>query len=214
MDEEIQIINESVKKKRFIDLIIKYKKSIYSFLIVLLMLLLVYFIYGDFQNRKNIKISNKYNGVLSNYSNDKKDIFINELIEIINSNNKTYSPLALYFLIDNELIKSNENVNSYFNQILNNINFDNETKNLIIYKKGLYNSQNISEVNLVEMLKPVLSSNSIWKPHSLLLIGDYFLSKGEKNKASDFYNQIILINNVNQNILNEAKLRIQQNLNE
>ena len=214
MDEEIQIINEDVKKKKIIDLIIKYKKFIYSFVLILFILLITYFIYDDLQDRKNIKISNKYNRILSNYDYDEKNIFNDELIEIINLNNKTYSPLALFFIIDNKLIQSQDDINHYFDEILNNTNIDNEVKNLIIYKKALFNSEKTSEVNLVEILKPVINSDSIWKSHSLLLMGNYFLSKGEKIKANDFYNKIILSKNVNQNILKEAQLRIRKNLNE
>ena len=39
--------------------------------------------------------------------------------EIINDKDKTYSPLALYFLIDNNLISSVNEANEYFDIIIN-----------------------------------------------------------------------------------------------
>ena len=39
-------------------------------------------------------------------------------------------------------------------------------------------------LELIEILKPIINSDSIWKSHSLLLLGDYFLSKDEKQNKS------------------------------
>ena len=81
-------------------------------------------------------------------------------------------------MIDNNIIESNQEVNLLFDQIIKNASLDKEMKNLLIYKKALFNSEFKLENELIEILKPIINSDSIWKSHSLLLLGDYFLSKG------------------------------------
>ena len=128
--------------------------------------------------------------------------------EIINNKDKTYSPLALYFLIDNDIQLTNEEVNNYFDIIINEINLDKEIKNLNIYKKGLFNSSFVSENELLLILKPVINSDSLWKPHALILLGEYFLDKNQNQKAKEFFNQILNIDNTNELLKIEAKKRL------
>ena len=84
-------------------------------------------------------------------------------------------------------------------------------KNLVIYKKALINADFISENEIIKILKPLVNSESFWKPHALLLRGDYFLFKGEKQKAKDVYIQITSIKNISKNILNQTQQRIRKN---
>ena len=130
------------------------------------------------------------------------------MTEIIESYDSTYSPLALFFLIDNQMINSKEEANILFDQILKNTSLEKEIKNLMIYKKTLINADYQPEDKIVDSLKPLINSKSIWKPHSLLLLGDYFLAKGEKQKAKDFYYQILNSNKTNEDIFNQAQLKI------
>ena len=119
--------------------------------------------------------------------------------------------MALFFLIDNNILNSNEEINHLFDQILNNVNLEREIKNLVIYKKALFNADFQPENIMIEILKPVINSDSFWKHHCLLLLGDYFLFKGEKQKAKDFYSQVLASQKTNENIFNQARLRIQIN---
>ena len=64
---------------------------------------------------------------------------------IINIKDPTYSPLALYFLLDNNLLNNKNEINKYFDILINETNLNEEIKNLIIYKKGLYNSDSANE---------------------------------------------------------------------
>ena len=52
------------------------------------------------------------------------------------ANDTTYSPLALYFLIDNNLIENQDEINMLFDELINKTSLDKEIKNLNIYKKG------------------------------------------------------------------------------
>ena len=136
------------------------------------------------------------------------------MIKIINKKNPTYSPLALYFIIDNGIQTSNVEINTYFDILINETNLDNEVKNLIIYKKGLFNADFENENNLLTILKPIINSESVWKSHALYLIAEYFFDKNQKQKAKEFYNQIINNEKSNAKIVSESKKRLIRDFNE
>ena len=58
----------------------------------------------------------------------------------------------MYFIIDNEILNENNEINKLFDQIINKTKLDKEIKNLIIYKKALFNSDFISENELLSIL--------------------------------------------------------------
>ena len=93
-------------------------------------------------------------------------------------------------------------------------NSDNEIKNLIIYKKALFNSDFVSENELLKILNPVINSESIWKSHALYLLAEFFYSKDEKQKAKEFFNQIIILPNANSTIKTESQKRLNRDLGE
>ena len=137
-----------------------------------------------------------------------------EFKEIINARDKTYSPLAFYFLLDNQMITSNEEINTYFDLLINELNLEYEIKNLIIYKKGLFNSDFSNENQLLSILNPVIKSKSIWKPHALYLMAEYYFAKNEKQKSKDFFNQIVVLENSNPKIKLEAQKRLRADFSE
>ncbi|MBT4958600.1 MAG: hypothetical protein HON33_01360, partial [Flavobacteriaceae bacterium] len=99
-------------------------------------------------------------------------------------------------------------INELFDVIIDDISLEKEIKNLIIYKKALYNADNSDENQLLEILKPIINSKSVWKSHALYLLAEYFYSKNEKQKAKEFFNQILTIDNANPNIVKEAQKRL------
>ena len=50
------------------------------------------------------------------------------------------------------------------------------------------------------ILNPLINSESIWKSHALYLVAEYFYSKDEKQKAKEFFNQILTLPQVNSDI--------------
>ena len=212
MDEDIEIINSNTKIENIKNFILKNKRKIIYFFSLLLFFIMVFFIYIEYEKRKTIKIADKYLFTTINYNEENKEYFIKELKDIIKSNNKTYTPLSLFFLIDNKLIHSNEEINLLMDEVIKNSNLDKEIRNLLIFKKALMNSDISSENELINTLKPIINSKSIWKYQSLLLIGDYFISKGEKEKAKDFYNKILNDKNANQNIIFQTRLKLRRNI--
>tara|TARA_B100000674_G_C37483303_1_gene752480 strand:- start:211 stop:663 length:453 start_codon:yes stop_codon:yes gene_type:complete len=148
------------------------------------------------------------------YTETNKESTSKDLINLINSKDPTYSPLALYFIIDNSLITDQNKVNNLFDIVIDKVSLDKEIKNLIIYKKALYNADQINENKLLKILGPIINSDSVWKSHSLYLIAEYFFAKNEKEKSKDFFNQIIILENANQEIRAEAQKRLNRDLSE
>ena len=214
MDEDTAIINSNTRVERIKNFLINKKKLIVIFLILIIFLLLSYFGLAEYKERKKIKISDQYNIIVSKYSNDNKENTKNSLIELINTKDSTYSPLSLYFIIDNALVTDPKKINQLFDLIIEEVSLEKEIKNLIIYKKALYNADNSNENQLLEILKPIINSKSVWKAHGLYLMAEYFYSKGEKQKAKEFFNQIILLENANQNFIIESQKRLNIDLSE
>jgi predicted negative regulator of RcsB-dependent stress response len=214
MDEDTAIINSNTRNEKIKVFFIKNKKLLISFLVIILVLLMGYFAFAEYQDKKKIKISDQYNKTVFEYSSINKENTKSILIDLINKKDSTYSPLALYFIIDNALIIEQSTVNKLFDVIIEDVSLEKEVKNLIIYKKALYNADNSDENELLEILKPILNSESVWKVHSLYLMAEYFYSKNEKQKAKEFFNQIVLLKNANQDLIVESQKRLSRDISE
>ena len=214
MDEEISIINTNTRNERIKNFFINNKKKLIFLLSAILLLIIAYLSYTEFLIKKKSNLSTKYNELSLNFSLENMTKVKNEMIDIINKKDKTYSPLALYFIIDNKIISSEKKINELFNIILEINQLDKEIKNLIIYKKGLFNSNFENENNLIKILNPILNSNSVWKSHALFLMGEYFLKNNEKRKANEFFEKILILENSNPNIKLETQKIIQRDLSE
>ena len=118
------------------------------------------------------------------------------------------------FSIFNTLINSKEKINNLFDIIINETKIDEEIKNLIIYKKDLYNSDFESSDNLLNILNPIINSDSIWKSHALYLLGEYYLSKNEKQKSKEFFEKILTLENSNPEIRLQIEKKIRRDLSE
>ena len=214
MDEDISIINSKTRNEKIKNFFMNNKKYLIAILSSVILIVFAYFAYAEIEDRKNKNLAKKYNYIVINFQSTNKSKFKKELIEIINKKNKTYSPLALYFIIDNEIKSSNEEINKLFDIIINDVRLDKEIKNLIIYKKGLFNSDFENENNLINILNPIINSNSIWKSHALYLMAEYFFYKNEKQKAKEFYNQIINFKKSNEEIIKETQKRLNRDFSE
>ena len=212
MEEEIQIINQNTRREKFKNFIIKNKKILVMLVSSIIIIILLLVFYSEIKFKNQIKLGNKYNEIVLSYEKKNNQNTEEELIDIIQKKDPTYSPLALNFIIDNEIVNDKIKVNELFDIIIEKTNIENEIKNLIIYKKALYNSDNINENDLINILNPILNSESVWKSHSLYLLAEYFLSKNEKQKSKEFLVQIIELENANPKIKVEAQKRINRDL--
>ena len=214
MDEDITEINARTRNEKIKTFFINNKKRIIIGFSILILLVVSYFAYGEIKTRNKIKIADQYNSSKINFFSGNKTKIENEMVNIINKKDKTYSPLALYFLLDNNIINSQEKINNLFDIIINEIKIDKEIKNLIIYKKALYNSDFGTENDLLKILNPIINSDSIWKPHALYLLGEYFLSKNEKQKSKEFFEKILTLENSNSEIRLQVEKKIRRDLSE
>ena len=214
MDEDISIIDSKTRNEKIKNFFIKNKKYLITILSLIILIIFAFFAYNEMQNKKNKNLAEKYNDIIINFESTDKSKFKKELVEIIYEKNETYSPLALYFIIDNEIKSSNEEINEFFDVIINETKLDKEIKNLITYKKGLFNSDFENENNLINILNPVINSNSVWKSHALYLMAEYFFDKNEKQKAKEFYNQILNFEKSNEKIVQETQKRLSRDFSE
>ena len=118
-----------------------------------------------------------------------------------------------FTLIDNNFIKDQDKITELFDTVIS-INKDAELKNLVIFKKGLYFSDKLQENELLEILKPIINSESIWKQHALLLMGDFYFYNKKFNKAKEFFSKIIELKNVNPKIKSDVEKRLNRDFSE
>ena len=214
MDEETAIIDSNTRNEKIRNFFVKNRKILSVIIIVIVSTLIGYFVYAEYKENQKLKISDQYNSITTEYSEKNKEGTKNSLIELIYKNDSTYSPLSLYFIIDNRLIIEKKKINDLFDNIIKKTSLDKEIQNLIIYKKALYNADNSEENELLDILKPIINSESVWKSQALYLLAEYFYSKGEKQKSKEFFNKIILLENVNQDLKIEAQKRLSRDLSE
>ena len=214
MDEDTTIINTNIRNEKIKGFFINNKKLLISIIVFIVILLMAYFVFAEYQEKKKIKISDQYNSIVASYSDKNKENTKNALIELVNKKDSTYSPLSLYFIIDNMLVTEQSIINKLFDVIIEDVSLEKEIKNLIIYKKALYNADNIDENQLLDILNPIINSESVWKAHSLYLMAEYFYSKNEKQKSKEFFNQILILENANQDLRIEAQKRLSRDLSE
>ena len=214
MDEETAIIDSNTRNEKIRNFFVKNRKILLVILIVIVGTLIGYFVYAEYKEKQKLKISDQYNSITTEYSEKNKEETKNSLVELIYKNDSTYSPLSLYFIIDNRLIIEKKKINDLFDNIIKKTSLDKEIQNLIIYKKALYNADNSEENELLDILKPIINSESVWKSQALYLLAEYFYSKGEKQKSKEFFNKIILLENVNQDLKIEAQKRLNRDLSE
>ena len=208
MDEDTAIINENTRKEKIKVFFVKNTKKIIIVISTLVLILFGYFVFEEFEKKNKIKLADRYNFAKIEFISGDKNKVKNELIDIVNEKDRTYSPLALYFLIDNNIISENKKINELFDTIINETSLEKEIKNLVIYKKALFNSDFESENNLIKILNPIINSDSVWKSHALYLMAEFFYYKNHKQKSKEFFNQILTLENSNQNIKIEAEKRL------
>ena len=214
MDEDLSIINTNARNEKIKNFFINNKNKLILGIIFLIVVIIGVYGFDKYQKDKKLQISDNFNLAIIEYSENTKDKTTAELIEIINKKDPTYSPLSLYFIIDNKLLSDQRQVNDLFDTLINQTSLDEEIKNLVIYKKALFNADQSSEGDLLNQLKPLINSESVWKSHALYLIAEYFYSKDQKQKAKEFFNQIVGLETANSDIRLESEKRLNRDLSE
>ena len=214
MDEDIEIINTQTRNEKIKNFFINNKNSIISILVIIILALIGYFSFEEYQSSKREKLADKYDLAVIRYEADNKYNVIPDLKEVINAKDKTYSPLAFYYLLDNDLINSKDEINNYFDILINDIGLDKKFKELTIFKKGLFNSDFLDENELLAIFNPLIKADSIWKPHSLYIMAEYYLSNNQMQKSKEFFEQIVSLENNNSKIKTKAQKRLRSSFSE
>ena len=212
MDEDLTIINTNTRNEKIKNFLNNNKKKIFIFLTSIIILLVIFFGYKEFKYQKKIDTSNYFNSVIIEYSQETKNLTTDDLIKIIERKDPTYSPLSLYFIIDNNLVSEREKINELFDILILETSLNKEIKNLVIYKKGLFNADKVNENEILNILSPLINSDSVWSSHALHLLAEFFYSKNQLQKSKEFFQKIIELDNANQDIRIEAQKRLSRDL--
>ena len=198
-------ITKKSKLRRFYE---SNKILIFSSIFVLAIILISFSVYFENKEKNKILLSENYVQAKIYLANGNKDEAISLLKNVIFANDPTYSTLSFFLILNQNLVTDHEKLSTLFDHLLNNNKFEKEVINLLIYKKALFNSNFISESKLLNDIQPLLNTETLWKPHALLLMGDYFVAKKEYIKAKEFYTQILLINNLQKDFYDQARSKL------
>ena len=209
MSEDIEIINQNTRIEKIKNFFSNNYKKLISSLIFILLVLFSYFGYQEYKKNTKLKITEIYNQITLKEITIENTNDIEQLVKIIKEKDPIYSALSLYFIIENNLVNDPKEINNYFDLVIKSQK-EKEIENLIIYKKAMYNAETISENELLDMLNPILKSESIWKSHALLLMADYFDHNNNLIKLKDFLEEIVNSELTNNEIKIEAERRLKR----
>ena len=194
MNQIFNEIDEDLKQDRFINFFKKYKFIIIIFL-SLFVLTIVFAVSKNiiFENRAK-KYTQEYVVILS-LINDKKIDEAKKRLEILkDSKINLYKVLAISKLL--ELTKENKNEQISILDYAIKSNIEKNDKDLFKIKKALLAFDNLDEQQFLNLLNPADFKNSPWRVLSLEILGDFYLSKGQKIKAKDIYDQAFKISDI------------------
>ena len=209
MNENLYEARYDVTKKSKIKKFYESNKIlIFSTILVLIIAIASVSFYSEFKEKKKTLLADNYIEAKVYLENADKNIAKDILKTIIFANNSTYSTLSLFLILNENLIVDREELLRLFNHVLENNKFEKEVQNLIIFKKALFQSNFVSELELLETAKPLINNETLWKPHALLLLGNYFVSKKEYLKAKEFYTQILSLRGLHKELYEQARSQL------
>ena len=211
-EQDFNLINNATKIEKFKNFFFNNIKKLIAVTILILILMFSYFLLLDMKQKKIKRISENYNNLTLNFTESNIEQTNEGLTKIIYKKDKAYSPLALYFMIDNSIEKDAATINKHFDFIIHELGLDENLINLNIYKKALFNGDTADENFLLQILDPLIKNDTIWRSHALYLLGEYFYAKNDKIKAKEFYQNIITDTKSNKEIKLEAQKRLQRDL--
>ena len=118
MEEDISIINSNTRNEKVRNFFVNNKNKIISTIIVLIIVIVGAYSFDSYQTNKKKEISNKFNSTTLAHSENTKETTVQNLVEIIKEQDSTYSPLSLYFIIDNKLVSNQSEINNYFDILI------------------------------------------------------------------------------------------------
>ncbi len=209
MSEDIEIINQNTRIEKIKNFFSNNYKKIIGALALILLVLISYFGYQEYKKRTKLEIAEIYNQITLKQITIENTSDIQQLVKIIEEKDPIYSALSLYFIIENDLVNDQRKINNFFDLVIKSQK-EKEIQNLIVFKKAMYNAETISENDLLDILNPILKSESVWKSHALLLMADYFEHNNNLIKSKDFLEEIVNSKLTNNEIKIEAERRLKR----
>jgi len=188
--------SEISEKVKLIDLLKKNFKLLLSLSILLFVIISILLWFDHSNKSKREKISEDFiqaKILLENQQNIKAH---NVLKNIIEKKDNIYSPLSLFLIIERNLEANKATVTNYFDKILDIGSIEKEDLNLLKLKKAIFISENSKEEDMLELLNPIINSDSVWKIQSIKFLGDYYFSLRQFNKAKQYYLILISDNDI------------------
>ena len=213
MSEDIEIINQNTSIEKIKNFFSNNYLKLLGSLVLILSVLFSYFGYQEFKKRAKLEVAEIYNQITLKEITIENTKDIEQLVEIIKEKDPIYSALSLYFIIENDLVNDQNEINNFFDLVIKSQE-EKEIKNLIIYKKAMFNADAISENEILDILNPILKSESVWKSHALLLMADYFEHSNNLIKSKNFLEEIVNSELANNEIRIEAERRLKRNFGE
>ena len=204
-------ITKKTKFRKFYD---DNKTIIFAGVIILIISIIGFAFYFQKIEQKKVFLSDNYVEAKIYLKNGDKVKAKDVLEKIIYENDSTYSVLSLFLILNKKLVEDKNEIINLFDHLLENNKFEEEIEYLIILKKSLFLSSFSDESEMLDVLKPLINSETLWKPHALLLCGDYFISKNEPLKAQEFYKQVLSMKNLNRELYEHAQSQLMSIINE
>ena len=201
-----------IKKKGLKDYFNTYKKTIIILSFILFLIGGIFLWFENTQKNKRLKVSENFIEAKILLAQEENLKSLDYLKSIILQKDKVYSPLSLFLIIDNNLEKNKEVIIQYFDELLSINALEDEDINLLRLKKAIYISNSSKEQNMLDLLNPIINSNSVWKFQSLKFLGDYYFSLKQFKKAEQYYRILLETddNNIDKNEI-ERKVKIINN---
>ena len=162
------------KKSKLLKFYEANKILIFSTVLIIIIAIASVSFYLAAKEKKKVLLSGNYITAKVSLENGDISKAKNILKTIIFANDSTYSTLSLFLILNENIIDEQYELSKLFDHVLENNKFEKEIKNLIIFKKALFQSNFVNEAELLVTVKPLINSETVWRPHALLLLGDYF----------------------------------------
>lgn len=194
MDQLLHEINEDLNKDKLRSFFKKYKFILFFIIAIILLSVTIFVsrkIYLEQQSKKSLQSFLNINYLIDqkNFQNAK-----DELWKLTNSSINIYKNLAFSKLL--ELESNNPDTQKKIFEKIESSNLNRDDKTLFQIKSAILFFDNLDEKELLRILDIQKFKNSPWETLALDVIGDFYQSKNQNQKAKEFYNKIINLKNL------------------